>query len=196
MTTAELTDYHGADSLEEARASLGDMLGLDGPVQPEVARRALLDPKYAMYLMLVRDSPTLRDKLLNHPDNRVHSAAAVPQPSDEATPQSAVALSAKAARSMARWAKTGFRKADEEMVARRWAACQSCEFLADPPNRLVYKGLNLIFGAESKICSACGCMARRKVVIPTEACPRTQPGDPALTRWGEPVASATSTGLN
>jgi hypothetical protein len=196
MTTVERTDFREAESFEEARASLGDMLGLDAPVEAEVARRALVDPKYAMYLMMVRESPALRDKLLNHPGNEDYAAPASPRRSEAPPPQGAAALSAQAVRSMAKWARTGFRKADEEMIARRWAACQACEFLTDPPKSLVYRGLTLIMGSESKICSACGCLARKKAAMPTEACPRADPVNPALTRWGEPLVPAPGSGAS
>ena len=95
-------------------------------------------------------------------------------------------LMSKATKALFAWGKTGFQRADEATIERRWAACQACEFLTDPPQTMMYQGIKLLAGKETKICSACGCAANKKVMLPTEKCPKQDPENPELSRWGEP----------
>lgn len=186
-------DFRGASSFEDARASLGAMLGLAGPAPTEVTRRALVDTKYAMYLMMTRDSPSLRDKLLHHPENRLYQETSPEPAAAIAAPAGVAEVSAKAAGALAKWALAGFKTADSETAARRWQACEACENLVDPPPNLLYSTIKLIAGKDSKICAACGCVARKKVVLFTESCPVADPERPGLTRWGEPMPSSRRT---
>ena len=97
-----------------------------------------------------------------------------------------IELIGKATKALFAWGKTGFQRADEEVVKRRWAACQGCDFLTDPPKTMMYQGIKLLAGKGTKICSACGCVANKKVTLPTEKCPKQDPDNPNLSRWGEP----------
>lgn len=185
MSSPTQKDPWAAANLEDAERKLGEMFGLDENVSPEVCRRALDDPKFAMYLMLTRESPTLRDKLLKSPAIRASSAPAAPV-TTEPSAKGAVELSVKALTAVAKWAGTGFKTADERTIARRWAACLACDYLTAPPNGIIYRGLKLLAGPENKICSACGCLARKKVTMPSEVCPKEDSASPDFTRWGEP----------
>ncbi|MCH4564158.1 hypothetical protein MKP05_13655 [Halomonas sp. EGI 63088] len=187
---AKMLDLREAATLEDARAHLGEVLGLEAPASHEATRRALDDPKFAMYLMMTQNSPALRDKLLNAPGTRAYAESETPRATTneaETATKGVVSLSTRVASAMVKWAKTGFRVADEELVTRRWKACQACEYLTAPPPDMIYQGVKLLTGKESCICSACGCPARRKAALPTEACPKEDPDHPGFTRWGDPV---------
>lgn len=192
--------------LDQAQARLAELLGTTAPVPLAVMRRALEDEKFAFYLMMTKESPELQKQLLNDPRTAQYAAAegaasggadrepaaagssasaaspspAVPQP------HSTVDLLVKASTAFAQWGTTGFQAAGEAVKARRWAACQACVYLVDPPKSLIYQGLRILAGRDTKICSACGCAANKKVGIPTEHCPVRSSDDPELSLWGEP----------
>jgi hypothetical protein len=174
MLTA-IDDLRKLENWPEVCARFGELIGLDGPAPPAVARRALVDERYAFYLLLTRDAPQLRLRLLEDPRNRDY------EPAGDSTAE----LAGRAAKAMARWTATGLKRVDDETFQRRWASCQACPMLVKPPDRLVYKGLTVLTG-DRRVCSACGCMATAKARIPTEHCPVADPDDPSLNRWGEP----------
>jgi len=147
--------------------------------------------------MMIKDSPDLRDQILRHLENRSFARANIPEaaPAEQQRaettpdmPEGTAIVVARAARAFARWARSGFKATHADVVERRWAACQACDHLADPPYTMLYQRLTLLTdGAESKIGGACGCLVLKKVALFTEACPRENPAIPGLTNWGEPV---------
>ncbi|WP_271519483.1 hypothetical protein [Bradyrhizobium sp. CCBAU 53380] len=185
MSAERTSDFRKEEDFERSRQLLGETLHLDGPASAALTRRALDDSKFAFYLLMTKDSPSLQIKLLGN--MAVSAAPTTPLPDS-------AALAAKAGKALLNWGLGGFRKVDEDRFARRLAACQACEFLADPPQRLVYQGINLLMSGDTKICSACGCMAAKKAALNTEACPRQDPANASMTRWGEPVIVLERTG--
>lgn len=165
-----------APSLAEAAERLGAHLGLDGPAPQDATRRALDDPGYAKALLGLRKLPDLRDRLLAQP--AAHRLA------DDAP--SSLGLAAKAAGSVLKWGMEGLRPAEPWVIERRLAACNSCEFQAPAPDRLVYRGVEVATGKDARICTACHCLTNTKAAISTELCPEMDPDNPGLSRWGEP----------
>jgi hypothetical protein len=159
---------------------LGTLIGLGGPVAPEVFARAAEDPDYARNLILCRNSPPLRDFLLEQAKG--WAVPAVSQADDKST----LELAAHAAKSFWQWTKSGFAQVDEATYERRFAACIACPNLRPPPDRLAYK----LVGADAdrrRVCGLCGCVASRKARLPHETCPAPHPERPSVNRWDEPI---------
>ncbi|MEO7179143.1 MAG: hypothetical protein ABIW83_09885, partial [Allosphingosinicella sp.] len=132
----------------------------------------------------------LLQRLLRHPRNVefeevVEGGAAEDAPA-EAREQSTARLGAKAGLALYAWAKSGFAMLDQEAFEARFAACEGCDQLGPPPDKWMYK-LTASKRGDPRVCGACGCVAARKARLASESCPLADPGDPALTRWGEPV---------
>jgi hypothetical protein len=175
----EIEDLKQLRSWPQVCARFGELIGLDGPAPPAVVRRALSDQRYAFYLLLTRDAPRLRLRLLEDPRNREYETAG------KSTPE----LVGRAAKALARWTVAGLQTVDDETFQRRWASCQACPLLVEAPDRIVYKGL-AILAKNRWVCSVCGCVAVTKARISTEQCPVTDPADSSRTRWGEPTVPA------
>lgn len=163
-------DIREAASVEQAAERLGGLLGLDSSAPIEGTRRALAEPLFARALLAARHMPEVRDALL---------AGRLGVPS---TGQAA----GRAAAAMMKWGMQGMRPAEPWVIARRLSACRSCEFLADAPDNLVYRGAAFAAKDGTKICTLCGCLANTKAAISTELCPSRDPDHPHVSRWGDP----------
>lgn len=177
--------------LDEARAELRAVLGLEREVPVAVARRAVLDPVYLHRLLVSRSSRPMLERILADPGNARFDTR--PPPEDAGAPQppapehSTGELARKAAGALAGWAKAGFALASLETVEKRLAACEACPHLAAAGAQLAYRLLP--GGGERKsVCSLCGCVVRHKAKLPNESCPDADPRRPGFTRWGDPVA--------
>lgn len=194
--TEDISELGQIDDLGQARRRLGELINLDGPASTAITRRAMADERFAFYLVFTKDSPELQKQLLDDPRNHdfdVEPADAPAAPSLHAagriTDHGSLALAGKAARAIFDWGKAGFKGTDDETVASRWAACRACEFMTDLPATMIYQGVRLLAGRDSKICAACGCLLNKKVAIPTERCPEQDPDDPTRSRWGDAWAA-------
>lgn len=192
-----LLDMDQTTPLPDMCAKLGDVLGLDGPAPMPVLLRAIDDPGFAGDLITCRGAPEFLAALFD--DKRTLAYA----PAAEAAPASAAALAGKAAMALARWGKAGFSTVDTDVLARREAACLACPNLGEPqtmlqkmvPTGAVSDRVGSRLGR--KVCMLCGCVAGKKIRLPTEACPSQHPTRAGVTRWDEPIpasvaASATS----
>ncbi len=174
-----LDELSRADSWEEVRAQFGELLNLDGPAPSAVVRRALEDDLFTHYLIVTRDDPKLLRVLLEDPRNQEYEQ---PVPEEES---SAADLLTRAAGALIRWGKAGFVQVDPATLERRWGACQTCPNLVAPPDRVLYRMVQVTRG-DHRICVRCGCVASRKAKLPTERCPERDPDKPSLSRWGDP----------
>lgn len=166
-------------------AEFGKILGLDRPVSEEVFRAALADESYAANLLTCRRDPDLLRYLLARPTSRAEELAAKE-------------LLARAASSLARWAKAGFTVVDKEVYRRRLSACANCPHLRVPPSgrrRLLYALTGAGSGDES-VCGLCGCSVTRKARLTSEACPAPHPDQAHHTRWREPAPESRSESRN
>ena len=164
------------------RTRLGEMLNLEEPVSEAVARLAIEDPLYAHHLMVSRDNLDFLLALLSRPEQ---GRAGGEAPGALTTN----ALLARAAKALWRWSKAGFTKLDDATYRARLDACLACPHLVEPPDRLVYRvAATAGAGMDGRVCGKCGCLAARKARLPSESCPDRQPGNPHVTRWGEPIA--------
>jgi hypothetical protein len=179
-------------SLESSQKLLGELINLGKPASEAVTRRAIADQKYAQYLLMTKDIPELRDKLLLDPRNDAFQGeggilnedlAAGGQASD-CQPGTSKLLS-RATVSFVTWAKSGFKLADQNLLAKRLQACWVCEFLTDPPKTMIYQGVEVVTGKHEKICSACGCFVNKKAALATERCPKQDPDQTNKSRWGD-----------
>lgn len=175
-------------TVTDLRARLGRALGLAGPAPDEVFRRAVDDPAFAADLLACRGTPGFLRALFDAPATRAYVTSATEAGNRE--------LVARAAGAFVRWGRAGFSTVDEEVLARREAACLSCPQLSEPTvavQRLVPAGKEsdrLGSRTGRRVCALCGCTVSRKMRLPTESCPGRDPLNPALTRWGEPVPEA------
>jgi hypothetical protein len=177
-------------SMPEMRIALGNALGLGEPVPMPVLLRAINDPDFARDLMTCRGSPAFLAALFD--DRRTLAYAA---PAAEA-PISGVALASKAAAALVRWGKAGFSTVDADVLARREEACLVCPHLGEPQSMLqklvpaatVSERVGSRLGR--KICTLCGCVAAKKIRLPTESCPGNHPTRTGQTRWNEPIPAA------
>lgn len=163
--------------VEAFREELTRTLGLEQLIGEDVARAAAGDPIYAHHLRVCRSSPDLLRPLLANPP-RIQ----------EPTAASDLELMGKAAKALWSWRKAGFGKVDAATHERRWRACMACPHLAKAPDRALYR-LTAPQEGDDRVCNLCGCVASRKVQLPTETCPAVHPENAALTRWGEPAPS-------
>lgn len=176
-----LGEVAAAATIEEASARLGALLELDGSAPFPVTRRVLEDPDFARALVSVRKLPAVRDRLLAG-EIQVAAPASATAPRPPSAAQSVV----HAAGAVLKWGMEGMRPAMPWVIERRLAACNACEFQADAPDTLIYRGAKVVVGKDAKICTVCACLTNTKAAISTERCPKPDPGRPELSRWGEP----------
>ncbi|TDC94552.1 hypothetical protein [Actinomadura sp. 7K507] len=169
MTTSGIEELGWLEDWDEVRARLGELAGLDGPAPAAVTRRALEDRAFGFYLLFARESPTLKKALLEDPRNAAYERAAEKAPT--------TSLLGTAAKAFARWGAAGFKRLDAAAYDARWRTCLACPELVEAPDRLVYNGLTIL-ADDSRVCSACGCVAAKKAAVPTEGCP--------LGKWPHP----------
>lgn len=183
--------FQEASSFEEAQEILGKMINLGQPASESVTRRALVDRHYAFYLNFTKDIPELQKKLLQDPKNQAFKAGNHDNFESQAHSKEAeiklnnTQLVRKATKSFMAWGKTGFKVAEQSLIDKRLAACERCESFTDSPKTLIYQGLKVITGKYEKICSECGCLVSKKVMLPSERCPKQNPLQPNLSLWGE-----------
>jgi hypothetical protein len=191
MTTLSIEALGQASSLAEAQAAFGDYLGLDAPVPAGVIRHAFADQYFRHNLILNRGRPEALQQLLRHPRNAEFDEAE-PQEAEAAPAagpaRGAAELATTAGKALYAWAKTGFALLDDAAFEARFSACERCDLLSAPPDNWVY-ALTSKRG-DPRVCGACGCVAARKARMASERCPRADPANPALTRWGEPARGA------
>jgi len=182
---------HDSQTLEKSQQILGELINLGQPASEAVTRRALADQRYAHYLLITKDIPELRDKLLLDPRNESfesdgsRSDGLKEVQSSVDGPSGNIELIFRTTSSFLAWGKSGFKLADQNLLDKRLQACERCEFLTDPPKKLIYLGLELVTGKRDKICKACGCFVKKKAMLPSEKCPKQDPVQPNLSRWGE-----------
>lgn len=161
----------------ELQLQLSEIMGLEIPTH--VAERALTDTRFRYHLIAAKSNPAWVQQLID----------LVPVPEQPPPRHSALNLGLKLAASVARHALAGFKRADPQVLDRRWTACQSCPHLVTPPDSMVYHlGRRIVAGEgeDERVCSLCGCFALPKARKPTEVCPAPEPNSPHLTRWEEP----------
>jgi hypothetical protein len=188
MTVHELPDdIRNAASLEEAAARLGALLGLDHPVPLPAARRALADAPFARALLTSRKLAAIRDQMLAAPETvRIAPSSEPRARAPFSAPSPSARILAKAAGTVLKWGMAGLSHAEPWVIERRLAACNGCEFQADAPDTLLYRGVQVVVGKDARICTRCRCLTNTKAALATEHCPERDPANPELSRWGAP----------
>ncbi len=189
--TPLLESLYGATTIGQARDQLGAILELSGPAPLPVALRALADPDFAKKLIAVRKFPVWRDQLLQDPGNAAFDALEEQVSSEELNGRpvgTTLQLLKKGSQALLRWGASGFKLAEKDVVERRKAACLRCDQLRESPDSIPYQVARLFAGRDRRTCAACGCVVSRKILMATEACPLSDPGDSRFSRWGEPRA--------
>ncbi len=186
----QLLQVSESTPVPEMRERLGEVLGIGRPVPLPVLLRAIDDPGFAADLITCRQSPAFLTALFDDRRTRAYGPAA------ETADVSPAQLAGKAALAFARWGKAGFSTVDTETLDRREQACLACPHLGDAqsmlqklvPTGAVADRVGSRLGR--KICTLCGCVATKKIRLPTEACPGEHPLRAGLTRWEEPARTA------
>ncbi|NEQ34883.1 MAG: hypothetical protein F6K40_00580 [Okeania sp. SIO3I5] len=172
-------------SWDEMCSVLGEYLGLERPISKAVLRRARQDDRFAGHLFTCRYHADLLKVLLADPRNEKYQLAEDVKHQQKSN----LELIGKASAALLKWGKAGFARVDEATFESRFNICQACEYLIEPPDKLVYK-ITLSQKSDLRVCSACGCVAARKARLPTETCPVADPSNPSLNRWGDPISEA------
>jgi hypothetical protein len=170
-----LAEIKTLDNWEDVRHHVGELINFDGELPDAVINRVLTDEKFALYLVMTKDSPKLQYQLLYN---------TTLQTKEEKAPSNTDLL-IKASGSLFKWAKAGFTQISEVAYEKRINACHSCPNLKEPAKKAVYLASKLA-GGEQSVCGLCGCVAARKAKLPTESCPAQDPVNPSFSRWGEP----------
>lgn len=205
---ALLENLTAAGSMPEVRQRFAQFLGLDDPLPDPVIHRALSDRPFLHNLIVSRGSPQFLRVLISDPKNAAFpeppaSAAELEVPGGAAEGGEAPThpraedlpgsfrLAARAAGALARWGAAGIVRVESEVFEQRWSTCQACPHLVEPPKRMAYRISESLAPrqADPRVCSACGCVAQRKARLPTERCPRADPAQPGLNRWGQALAN-------
>jgi hypothetical protein len=162
--------------LQEQCIEMAAILGLDEPVPERTLRTALADPNYAHNLLVVRNETEYLTYLLDHPP---------PVAEKEGGDIPAATLVKRAARSLLKWAGTGFSTVSNETYERRINACNVCPNLRVPSSN--QNALYSIAGAmnNKSVCGKCGCVVKVKARRGTDTCPDQHPFKTDLNRWEE-----------
>ena len=152
------------DSSQAMCQELGRYLGLAKPVSHAVLRRAQLDDRFAMHLVMSRGSQELRQLHLDDPRNKQYEVDA------ETHEFTNLMLAGNLAHAVFQWGLKGFRRLDESTMKARLEICQACPHLVEAPDKLVYK-VKLTKKSDPRVCNKCGCVASAKVKIATDRCP-------------------------
>lgn len=196
-------ELRGTTSEVELGERLGVFLGLATAAPMPVVRRAIVDDRFCRYLLTSRGRPSTLKVLFADPANQqyqdgpeavadvvadaVADPVADPAPAPTATERSSFSLIMKAGAAVAKWGASGFARVDDATFEARFDACQRCDQLVAPPDKVLYK-VRLNAQSDQRVCNACGCPAARKAKLPTEHCPLADPANPGFNRWGEPRA--------
>jgi len=169
------------DRLQEQCMEMAAILGLDEPVPEQVLRAALNDSNYAHNLLVVRNEQEYLKYLLANPPKNVETQVKdIP----------AKTLVKRAAKSLLKWAATGFSTVSKETYQRRTDACKTCPNLRIPSSdqNILYS----IAGAvnNKSVCGKCGCVIVVKAKRSTDTCPDEHPLKPGLNRWEEPFVAS------
>lgn len=185
----QLLDVNDTTPLPVMCERLGEALGLGRPAPMPVLLRAIEDPGFATDLITCRSAPAFLTVLFDDPRTRAYERET------SVAEKSAPELAGKAAAALTRWARAGFSTVALEVLERRENACLSCPHLKDPQSLLqkmvpvgqVSNEVGSRLGR--KICGECGCVATKKMRLPTEHCPSEHPVHAGLSRWGEPMVT-------
>jgi len=173
-----LSELKQITDVQEACAKFGQLLGLDGPVKPQVLYAAMEDADYARNLLLCRRNATMMASLLMQPTPVTAPATSVDKN------HSSLQLIARATRSLVDWGKTGFSTTDATTYQKRLSACNRCDQLESAPDNLMYK-ISLYKNEDKRTCKACGCVVSRKARLTSDTCPLEDAANPGFNRWGE-----------
>ncbi|MEM9169964.1 MAG: hypothetical protein AAGC56_09945 [Pseudomonadota bacterium] len=190
-----------AATFGEARARVGEILGLDSPAPANVTARVLADPRFGKMIASLGHLPPWRQKFLDDPFN---AKFAPPEIEDGAVDAESLPTSMELAKNFASgvlaWGVQGFRSLEPADHERRQAACLSCPRMTPVPTDgmkgALYDLARRVTGAHTEkrtdthACAACGCLISRKIANPAETCPEPSASDPALSRWMEPLGQA------
>ncbi len=184
---APAIDFSTIGSVEEGCEKLAAFLGLEEPVSRDVFLSAVEDSTYAANLHVARTEPSFLRHVLGQPTRSWNELRQ--KPPSKPQERSNGELLTRAAKSLFRWTRKGFKRVDEVTFRRRLAACRACPHHVRKPAKVLYAVAGALLSKderEQRICDLCGCLAATKARFEHESCPDRHPVDGELTRWGEP----------
>lgn len=184
---AILDDVLKVKGFGEVRKELARVLYLPEPATPEVAARFLADTTFAKTIIGVRNQPEWRDRMLRDPLNIQFAIPFEKDDLDQRNTKTITELALKSANAYISWSTDGFKKVDENTLEQRRAACLTCDQLQEAPNTLAYSLASVVSDGDKRICAACGCLFKKKTIMPNERCPLPKQDNPKKTRWNEPI---------
>ncbi len=169
--------YETEEELESALSliskEISEATGGRETISRKIAAKVAVDPSFAGRLIAKRGSPEGFKEIALQSER-------------QGTPKWAPAMTARlaldVARGLARWAAHGFGEVAEDVLEKRRAACLACPNLTEPGDHLFVRKT---LGWTTEVCSLCSCAVEKKIRLPTETCPESDPDNPGLNRWGE-----------
>lgn len=177
--------------MNQSRAALRQLLGVDRVMSEDLVRAYAQDPLYALHLWTARKAPAFLDVLLANPP-----AGAPPGSGPGEVEQIRNAIGA-----MLRWSKGGFQRVADDVYDTRLATCRACPHfdtpatpiqqlantvLAPRPPALPPSGEPRAGTGEKTVCRLCGCVMAQKARMKESVCPDRDPANQDLSRWGAP----------
>lgn len=184
---AILDDVLKAEGFGEVRNELARVINLPEPVTPEVAARFLADTTFAKTIIGVRNQPEWRDRMLQDPLNIQFAIPFEKGDLDQRNTKTITELALKSANAYISWSTEGFKQVDEETLQHRRDACLTCDQLQEAPNTLAYSLASVVSDGDKRICAACGCLFKKKTIMPEERCPLPMLNNSNKSRWNDPI---------
>lgn len=164
------------NSIAEGCEKLGNLLGLNKPVDPSVFIAAIRSEEYAHNLLVCRSNKAFLDKVLSSPPT-FHQQSEIDLSNGD--------LLKSAFKALVKWGKTGFTIASDEIIKERLDACMKCEHLATgKPTTTVHNLLKT-----KARCGLCGCDIDKKIRLGNEICPGKSNKNPGYNFWGQKIAA-------
>ena len=150
----------------------------DIDVPEPVLECAIHDPLYLHHLLLVKDSPSLLEKL-------IHEVMNAPTTVSTDIRQPNIKEIANATKSILSAAADPTLRTSDNDLKLRLDACYSCDNRVIAPNQGIYRVSKIMMG--SNICRLCGCHIETKARLTREHCPAPDETNHGFNRWGQPI---------
>lgn len=166
--------------IEKLKQEFKQQSGLNIEVSDEIMLEIAVDSRFAKYLINAQKNQVLVDLLIKNKEKEIQARNQAKLSNSD--------IILKVSKAIARWTKSGMKTVESHIFEKRLDACQKCPHLsAAPDEQLIYKLAKAVL-LDDKTCKVCGCMVTHKAKLTTENCPISIPGEPTISRWGEPIS--------
>ncbi|MCW8878652.1 MAG: hypothetical protein OQK51_16495 [Kangiellaceae bacterium] len=168
--------------IEKLRQEFKQQSGISLEVSDEIMLEIAFDSRFAKYLENAQKNKELVGLLIKNKEKEIQARNQAPLSNSD--------VILKVSKAIARWTKSGMKTVEPHILEKRLNACQKCPHLsAAPDEKLIYKLAKAVL-LDDKTCRVSGCMVIHKAKLTVENCPLPIPGEPSISRWGEPIRVA------